>query len=147
MAEYVHGQPNLYGLFMCKALRNLRNNGHFVFITPRSWASGEYYRKVRKNLLQSMNITDLLLFENRDKIFEGEDVLQETLITVGIKNAPQAQYIYVYTAEAGLQLSLIQMEVPAQLIKDVGEDSYLLLPQNEEDLQVIYRMSRILLKA
>lgn len=143
MAEYVHGQPNLYGLFMCKALRNLKNNGRFVFITPRSWVSGEYYRKVRENLLQSMNLTDLLLFENRDKIFEGEDVLQETLITVGVKNAPQSQYIYVYTADADLQLSLIQMEVPARLIKDIGEDSYLLLPQNEEDLQVIYRMSQI----
>lgn len=143
MAEYVHGQPNLYGLFMCKALENLKDGGRFVFITPRSWASGEYYRKVRKNLLQGMNLTDLLLFENRDNIFGGEDVLQETLITVGIKNVPQSQYIYVYTADKDLQLSLLQMEVPAHLIKDVGEDSYLLLPQSEADLQVIYRMSQI----
>lgn len=143
MAEYVHGQPNLYGLFMCKAMEHLKDGGRFVFITPRSWTSGEYYRLVRKYLLRGINVTDLLLFENRDNIFEGEDVLQETLITVGIKNAPQAQYIYVYTADVDLQLSLIQMEVPAQLIKDVGADSYLLLPQNEEDLQVIYRMSQI----
>lgn len=143
MIEYVHGQPNIYGLFMCKAIKNLKSSGHFVFITPRSWTSGNYYKLVRQFILQKLNLTDLLLFENRDNIFDNEDVLQETLITVGIKEEPQSQYIYLYNVDSNLCLDPIQMEVPSHLIKNIGADSYLLLPKNEEDLQVINRMSHI----
>lgn len=143
MSEYVHGQPNLYGLFMCKAINNLRRGGRFVFITPRSWTSGNYFRLVREFILDELNLTDLLLFENRDNIFNNEDVLQETLITSGVKEEPQAQFIYLYNADNNLNIDPFQMEVPSQLIKSIGADSYLLLPKNEEDLQVISRMSGI----
>ena len=143
MNNYVHGQPNLYGLFMCQAINHLKDDGHFVFITPRSWASGSYYKLVRKHVFENLNITDLLLFENRNNVFDNEDVLQETLITVGVKGVQQSQFIYLYNADSNLNLEPMQMEVPSQLIKDIGADSYLLLPKNESDLQVINRMSNI----
>ena len=41
---------NLYGLFMAKAVELLRDNGQYVFITPRSWTSGKYFTKVRSFL-------------------------------------------------------------------------------------------------
>lgn len=143
MENYVHGQPNLYGLFMCQAIKHLKDNGRFVFITPRSWTSGYYYKLVRKYIFEKLNITDLLLFENRNNVFNGEDVLQETLITVGIKGNSQSQFIYLYNVDSSSQLIPMQMEVPAQLIKNIGPDSYLLLPKNENDLQVISRMANI----
>lgn len=143
MKDYVHGQPNLYGLFMCQAIKHLKEHGRFVFITPRSWTSGSYYKLVRKHIFNNLNITDLLLFENRNNVFEDEDVLQETLITVGIKENIQSQFIYVYNTDKNMQLEPVQMEVPAQLIKNIGSDSYLLLPKSETDLQVINRMVAI----
>lgn len=143
MENYVHGQPNLYGLFMCQAIRHLKDNGRFVFITPRSWTSGCYYKLVRKYIFEKLNITDLLLFENRNNVFDNEDVLQETLITVGIKGIPQSQFIYLYNADSSLKFAPIQMEVPAQFIKNIGPNAYLLLPKNETDLQVINRMANI----
>lgn len=97
MHDYIYGQPNLYGLFMCRGLMNLRKGGKFVFITPRSWVSGSYYILMRKYLLSHLNLTDLLLFQNRDGVFHNEDVLQETLITVGIKDETQSQYINLYS--------------------------------------------------
>lgn len=143
MQEYVYGQPNLYGLFMCKAVNNLKKGGRFVFITPRSWTSGNYFKSVRKFILDRLNLTDLLLFENRDNVFNHEDVLQETLITSGTKEERQAQFIYLYNADGSLDIEPFQMEVPSCLIKSIGADSYLLLPKNEEDIQVIQRMSAI----
>lgn len=143
MNNYVYGQPNLYGLFMCQAIRHLKENGRFIFITPRSWTSGSYYKLVRKYIFENLNITDLLLFENRNNVFENEDVLQETLITVGIKGTLQSQFIYLYNADGNLHLEQMQMEVPAHLIKNIGPDSYLLLPKSEADLQVINRMANI----
>ena len=75
-------------------------------------------------------MSDLLLFENRDDIFNNEDVLQETLITAGIKGKNQSQFINIYNADNSFQLDPIQMEVPAHLIKGIGVDEYLLLPMS-----------------
>ncbi|MEK7311939.1 MAG: N-6 DNA methylase, partial [Chloroflexota bacterium] len=37
LPEVVHGQPNIYALFMASAAKILSLNGQLVFITPRSW--------------------------------------------------------------------------------------------------------------
>lgn len=142
MSEYVFGQPNLYTLFMCKAVNNLKTGGKFVFITPRSWTSGNYYRLARKFLLENLNLTDLLLFEDRDKVFDGEDVLQETLITIGEKNVYQDPYINIYTSPKA-DSAYEPIRVDAETIKCIGQDAYLLLPSSEKDLLVINQMSSI----
>ena len=140
MAKYVHGQPNLYSLFMCKAITNLKNDGRFVFITPRSWTSGSYYRLARRFVLDSLSITDLILFQDRDNVFCGEDVLQETLITIGTKQKPQAEYINIYHA-GSVDHEVVPAQIPYSLIKGIGKDNYLLIPSDEHDLEVIRIMS------
>lgn len=143
MSEYIYGQPNLYALFMCKAINNLKTGGKFVFITPRSWTSGKYYKTARKFLLKNLNLTDLLLFEDRNKVFGGkEDVLQETLITVGTKNHSQISKINVIASSGDID-NAIPMVVDSKIIKGIGLDEYLLLPSSTEDLQIINRMASI----
>ena len=143
MHNYVYGQPNLYGLFMCKAVCELKTKGRFLFITPRSWTSGAYFKLVRECILAELDITDLLLFGGRDNVFKGEDVLQETMITAGVKARCQTEMVRFYIAESCFSRMPFQMEVPEKLIKGIGEDSYLLLPESKEGLQVIRRMSDI----
>lgn len=140
MEDYVHGQPNLYSLFMCKAINNLKYNGKFVFITPRSWTSGSYYKRVRNFVLCSLNITDLVLFEDRNNVFYGEDVLQETLITTGIKQEKQSEFINIYHT-CNLDQDIVPTQAPFASIKGIGHDNYLLLPTNEHDLEVIHSMA------
>lgn len=142
MSEYVFGQPNLYTLFMCKAVNHLKVDGKFVFITPRSWTSGNYYKIARRFVLQNLNLTDLLLFEDRDKVFGGEDVLQETLITVGVKSAQQMPHINVYSSVNNVS-ACEPMQVDSEKIKSIGADSYLLLPSSSEDIQIIRQMASI----
>lgn len=142
MREYVFGQPNLYTLFMCKAVNNLKTGGKFVFITPRSWTSGNYYKVARRFILENLNLTDLLLFEDRGNVFAGEDVLQETLITVGVKSGQQMPYINIFSSldHAGV---CEPMRVDSEKIKGIGQDSYLLLPSSAEDLRIIKQMASI----
>ena len=142
MNDYVYGQPNLYALFMCKAMHHLKPNGKFIFITPRSWVSGNYYKVARKFLLENLNLTDLLLFEDRNKVFDGEDVLQETLITIGTKSTVQEPKIHIYTTPDDSE-KFGYISASAESIKSVGTDSYLLLPSSEADLQVIQKMASI----
>lgn len=142
MCKYVFGQPNLYTLFMCKAVNNLKPDGKFVFITPRSWTSGNYYKVARKFLLESLSITDLLLFEDRNKVFDGEDVLQETLITVGTRTDVQVSHINIFPSIGDINTNE-PMKVDAKSIKYVGADAYLLLPSSKEDLRIISQMASI----
>jgi len=79
----VHGQPNVYGLFMALCAATLREGGRFVFITPRSYASGPYFQRFRRWFFERIRPTELHVFESRTDAFD--DVLQETVITAGYR--------------------------------------------------------------
>jgi len=48
MKELISGQPNIYALFMAISASMLKPGGEMVFITPRSFCSGLYYKKFRE---------------------------------------------------------------------------------------------------
>ena len=75
-----YGAPNLYFLFWAMGIHNLKQDSELVYIVPRSWTSGAYFKCFRKYLFEHCVITDMHLFESRDKVFDGETVLQETII-------------------------------------------------------------------
>ncbi|WP_223305856.1 Eco57I restriction-modification methylase domain-containing protein [Massilia sp. NR 4-1] len=79
----VHGQPNIYSLFMAATARITPADGGWCFITPRSWMAGEYFKAARRTLLQHLTIDRLHSFESRTEGFEEDSVLQETVITWG----------------------------------------------------------------
>lgn len=43
----VYGQPNIYAVFMVVASRLLKPDGQLVFIVPRGFAAGQYFRRFR----------------------------------------------------------------------------------------------------
>lgn len=79
-AYAVHGQPNIYALFMAATARITPANGGWCFITPRSWMAGEYFKAARRTMLQHLTIDSLHAFESRTEGFEEDAVLQETVI-------------------------------------------------------------------
>ena len=142
MKDYVYGQPNLYGLFMAKGLELVKENGQYIYITPRSWVSGLYYTKVRKAILKT-DIEKIHIFSDRDTVFSGEQVLQETMIIFGKKKKEQIEKIEInVSSDSSMQLEKT-LSVPADLIKSVGEESYLLIPTNEDDVRIIRDMRSI----
>lgn len=81
----VWGQPNIYSIFMMVAAKLLKDRGELIFITPRSFASGNYFRAFRESFFQEIAIEQIHLFGSRTDTFERDDVLQETLILKGKK--------------------------------------------------------------
>lgn len=75
-----YGAPNLYFLFAAMSLFNLEDRGEMVYIMPRSWTSGNYFKSFRDYFLTDGKLVSLHLFNSRDKVFEKESVLQETII-------------------------------------------------------------------
>ena len=85
LAEVVHGQPNIYALFMAVAAAMLRQEGRLVFITPRSFASGPYFRKFRDVFFRLIEPTCVHVFRSRRNAFRRDDVLQENVILTGVR--------------------------------------------------------------
>ena len=79
----VYGQPNIYTLFMTVSAEVLSESGKLVYIVPRSFASGPYFRKFREAFFRRVVPTAIHLFESRKDVFKSQAVLQENLILTG----------------------------------------------------------------
>ena len=85
--DTVHGHANLYGIFLTLAVSRLKAGGHLGFVVPRSFASGLYFKNLRRHLLNELRIDEVTVFGSRKGVFSG--VLQETLLFLGTKGEPQ----------------------------------------------------------
>ncbi|MGW2519801.1 Eco57I restriction-modification methylase domain-containing protein [Streptomyces sp. NPDC001617] len=72
--------PNVYVAFWARAVASLKKEGQGVFIVPRSWANGPYYRTFRRWLLSTTSLDVLHEFESRTKVFADTKVKQENVI-------------------------------------------------------------------
>ena len=79
-ASVVHGQPNIYALFMAISAELLSESGKLVYIVPRSFASGPYFRRFREVFFRRVTPTAVHLFESRKDVFKNQTVLQENLV-------------------------------------------------------------------
>lgn len=80
---------NLYSAFVALALSLLENYGQLVAIIPRSFCNGPYYRPFRQYILQRAAIRKMHLFASRNKAFQDDAVLQESLIIMLERAADQ----------------------------------------------------------
>lgn len=79
-AYAVHGQPNIYSLFMAACASLLRPAGRWCFIVPRSWTNGAYFAAARRHLMSTLHLDAMHLFESRRDHFTDDEVLQEAMI-------------------------------------------------------------------
>ena len=80
MEDLVSGQPNIYTFFMALSIAMLNDNGELVFITPRSFCSGLYYKRFREWFFDKSQISNIHIFESRKDVFDKDKVLQENII-------------------------------------------------------------------
>jgi adenine-specific DNA-methyltransferase len=84
--DVVHGQPNIYCLFMAVAAAMLRQGGDLVFITPRSFASGSYFQRFRRRFFSMVRPLKTHVFASRRDAFSRDAVLQENIILHAIRD-------------------------------------------------------------
>ena len=77
-AAVVHGQPNIYAIFMAISAALLKPEGQLVCITPRSYSAGNYFSRFRDYFFARMRPRAIYLFDLRRDVFS--DVLQESII-------------------------------------------------------------------
>ena len=75
-AEY---KLSIYAIFMDKGIQLLQNHGMLCYITPDSFLLGRYFSKLRKHILNTCRIIEILMFE---KDFWESGVVGRPVITV-----------------------------------------------------------------
>jgi adenine-specific DNA-methyltransferase len=94
----VHGQPNIYGLFMAACAALLTKGGRWCFITPRSWTNGTYFALARRHMLAHLRIDAIHTFESRREHFTEDEVLQEAMITWATSHSVPSNSITLSTS-------------------------------------------------
>lgn len=140
MPSVCYGAPNLYFLFWAMGIRNLKDGQELVYIVPRSWTSGAYFKKFREYLFRFCVITDIHLFDSRDKVFEGESVLQETLIIKVIKTTVKPAYINITTSSTSNFSDLKTFRASYETV--VARNQFVYLVTNENDAAILSMINR-----
>ena len=142
MPSVVYGAPNLYFIFASMSLFNLKDNGEMVYIIPRSWTSGAYFRRFREYLFENGSLEQIHLFVSRDKVFQQEQVLQETMIIKVKKSKKHAPFINITSSESnGDFTDITTLKVPFKLVVS-GRDLYVYLPTNEDEVKTLQYINR-----
>ncbi|MGH7102006.1 MAG: Eco57I restriction-modification methylase domain-containing protein [Acetobacteraceae bacterium] len=80
---------NLYTGFLGLVIELLEPGGQAVAIIPRSFCNGPYYKPFRAFMAARCAIRHIHLFESRSQAFRADDVLQENVIILLERGAPQ----------------------------------------------------------
>ena len=135
----IDGQPNIYFIFMAISALLLAEQGQMIYITPRSFTSGRYFRLFRNFLFKHIQIDFVHLFNTRKDTFSKDNVLQETII---MKCSPkkEADYNVVLSYSEGLS----DLATPAikevqrkEIIDLTSKELILHLPVSLEDEKII----------
>jgi adenine-specific DNA-methyltransferase len=137
-AELIHGQPNIYALFMAAAVELLKPGGELVALTPRSFCNGLYFREFRRWFLSRMALRHVHVFESRRATFKDSEVLQESIITLATKQRRPHPAITVSSSHGTDTTGVIaQSREHRDIIEDSSGDVVIRLPSSAEDMDVM----------
>lgn len=142
MSNICHGSPNLYFLFASMSIFNLKENGEMVYIIPRSWTSGAYFKQFRKYFFKQGVLEHIHLFVRRNKVFEKENVLQETIIIKVKKTQVHPETITMTTTQSSSDFSdQTVFNAPYSTVVN-GNDFYVYLVTSTEDVQTLNTLNQ-----
>jgi adenine-specific DNA-methyltransferase len=137
----INGQPNIYMLFLARAAELLADGGELIFIIPRSFTSGSYFRLFRKYFFSIIQLTDIHVFDSRRSVFERDNVLQENIIIRGIRRNLNGfnPEITIYSSSGTVDLKN-RNQLRTNLKKIINYNTIqqiLQLPLSKEDVEVL----------
>lgn len=142
MPDICYGAPNLYFLFAAMGMFNLRSDGELVYIIPRSWTSGAYFKSFRQKFLADGVLEHIHLFVSRDKVFENESVLQETMIIKVRKTTTIPENIIITTTQSNKDFSNKTTFEAAYNTVVSGEYDYVYLVTNEQEVETLELLNK-----
>jgi hypothetical protein len=84
--EFIHGRPNIFGLFILHSLSMLNSGGILALIIPKSFLNSLYYFKIRNYI---KDICTIIKIDDYSKLNDFIDTEQSTFGLIIKKNATQ----------------------------------------------------------
>jgi len=138
MAAVVHGQPNIYCLFLALAAKLLQQDGHLVAITPRSFCNGLYFREFRRWFFSHVALSHVHLFESRTTTFREAKVLQENVIALCRRTGRWLDSVKVTTSHGRDFPDISEQCVPTSTVmQDTSKEMFVCIPKTPEDAAII----------
>lgn len=139
MNRIIHGQPNIYALFMALSAKMVCPGGELVAITPRSFCNGLYFREFRRWYLKQMSIKHIHLFKSRTDAFRGAKVLQESIITLAQKSEKTPKNITISTSIGqDLHKEMTSHQVSTgKIVSDECGNMMIRIPENPKDSKIM----------
>ena len=142
MDSIISGAPNLYFLFMALSAHDLVDGGEMVFIIPRSWTSGAYFKKFREYIFEVAILNKVHLFTSRNKVFSIEKVLQETIIVKFTKgNKEKRQDVPLTTSDDNTFLNMEMLNISYDTIVH-GVNKYVYLPASKRQGELLRKIDK-----
>jgi len=142
MPSVCYGAPNLYFLFTAMNIFHLAPSGELVVIIPRSWTSGAYFERFRHYLLSNSVIERIHLFSSRDKVFDTERILQETVILKAIKTDAVPSTMTISASASSTDFHKQDVLTLPYDTAVTSNERYIFLPTNDYELEVVTRIRR-----
>jgi adenine-specific DNA-methyltransferase len=142
--ELVSGQPNIYSIFMGIASKLLSDNGELIFITPRSFASGNYFKAFRELFFNTVQIEKIHLFNSRKDTFNRDSVLQETVVIKAVKEKIDPNKKVLVSSSAGIKdifEPTIKCFNSSELIDLSSKEKILHLPTSDKEESILNLVS------
>ena len=142
--ELVSGQPNIYSFFMGIAAKLLSENGELIFITPRSFASGNYFKAFRELFFNTVQIEKIHLFNSRKDTFNRDNVLQETVVIKAIREKIDPNKKVLVSSSAGIKdifEPAIKYFNSSELIDLNSKEKILHLPTSDKEESILNLVS------
>jgi adenine-specific DNA-methyltransferase len=141
MPDVCYGAPNIYFLFASMSLFNLREDGEMVYIVPRSWTSGAYFSRFRSYFLHHGKLTDIHIFASRNKVFDKEEVLQETMIMKVRKTYVTPSTVRITSSADSKDFSKItEIHAPYGIVVS-GTEKYVYLVTSKDEADVLQKVN------
>lgn len=90
---------NFYTAFLSLLAQLLDDGGELVAITPRSFCNGPYFRSFREQFFNIIALRRIHIFESRTEAFKDDRILQENIITCGVKTASRPAQVTISTSD------------------------------------------------
>ena len=144
----IHGQPNIYALFMAVSAFLLKPGGELIYITPRSFAAGPYFRLFREKFFEIARPLQVHLFGSRTDAFDRSEVLQENVILHAVSdegwndNLHKATVRVSYSAGARDIAAYSTRIVPISEVIDVkSHNRFFHIPTSDEEQTIIHQVN------
>lgn len=135
---------NMYTAFLSLIIRLLRLRGELVAITPRSFCNGPYFKPFRQELLRTMSLRRLHVFDSRSAAFKDESVLQENVIIHAVKEARPRREVVISTSSGEPAASIQERKVTYDdVVAPSDPDQFIHLVVNGDQQNARKAMTRL----